>query len=207
MSVSPEAVGVTTIALTYNPFFLLGDEEKPICWRCRIGGRNCRRPNNSESQPARPRRTSIYEKAFQRASPGTNSPAQLSILHDLRDNADPSPIVAAPPAQSVSSSPDSGVTGIPTTPSTVVSNATVPTSLAGGAAPPGEADLAASAHFDIQTLQGIQLHLDHSDIRAISPTIQSSIIPFAVSTEEETLLQHYTRHLAKWVSNTRFYID
>jgi hypothetical protein len=124
----------------------------------------------------------------------------------VRDNVDPSPIVAAPPAQSVSSSPDSGVTGIPTTPSTFISSVTVPTSLAEGTAPPGEADLAASAPFDVQTLQGIQLHLDHSDIKAASPTTHGST-PFTVSTEEETLLQHYARHLAKWVRNTRFYID
>jgi hypothetical protein len=125
----------------------------------------------------------------------------------VRDNVDPSPIVAPPPAQSVSSSPDSGVTGITTSPSTVVPSVTVPTSLAEGTAPPGEADLAASALFDVQTLQGIQLHLDHSDIKAASPTTQGSIPPFTVSKEEETLLQHYVRRLAKWVRNTRFYID
>lgn len=115
--------------------------------------------------------------------------------------------MAAPPAQSVSSSPDSGVTSTPTIPSTVVSSVTVPTSLAQGTAPPGEADLAASAPFDVQTLQGIQLHLDHRDIKAASPTTHGSIPPFTVSTEEETLLQHYVRRLAKWVRNTRFYID
>ncbi|GFG00887.1 hypothetical protein IFM5058_00212 [Aspergillus udagawae] len=174
------------------------DEEKPVCWRCRIGGRNCLRPNNSAAQPARPRRTSIYEKASQRASPGTSGPAQLPILNDVRDNVDPSPIVA-PPAQSISSSPDSGVTGVTTTPSTVVPSVTVPTTLAEGTASPGEADLAASALFDVQTLQGIQLHLDHSDIKAASPTTQGSIPPFTVSKEEETLLQHYVRRLAKWV--------
>lgn len=124
----------------------------------------------------------------------------------MRDNVDPSPIVAAAPSQSVSSSPDSGVTGITTTPSTVFPSVTVPTSLAEGIPPSREADLAASAPFDVQTLQGIQLHLDHSDIKAASPTTHGSIPPFTVSTEEETLLQHYARRLAKWVRNTRFYI-
>lgn len=124
----------------------------------------------------------------------------------MRDNVDPSPIVAAAPSQSVSSSPDSGVTAITTTPSPAVPSVTVPTSLAEGTAPPRETDLAASAPFDVQTLQGIQLHLDHSDIKATSPTTHGSIPPFTVSTEEEYLLQHYARRLAKWVRNIRFYI-
>jgi hypothetical protein len=34
-----------------------------------------------------------------------------------------------------------------------------------------------------------------------------SIPAFTVSTEEETLLQHYVLRLAKWVLNIRFYID
>ncbi|CEO59586.1 hypothetical protein PMG11_04259 [Penicillium brasilianum] len=174
------------------------DEEKPICWRCRIGGRNCLRPNNSEAQPARPRRTAIYGKTFQRASPDTNCPAQLPIPNDMRGNDDPSPMVAAP-AQSVSSLPDLGVIGIPTTPSTVIPSATVSTPLAEGTASPGGADLATSAPFDVQTLQGIQLYLDHSDIKAASPTTHGSVPAFTVSTEEETLLQHYVRRLAKWV--------
>lgn len=124
----------------------------------------------------------------------------------MRENGDPSPLVAAP-AQSVSRLPDSGLISIPTTPSTVIPSATVSTPLAEGTASPGGADLATSAPFNVQTLQGIQLYLDHSDIKAASPTTHGSIPAFTVSTEEETLLQHYVRRLAKWVHNIRLYID
>jgi hypothetical protein len=53
--------------------------------------------------------------------------------------------------------------------------------------------------FDIQTLQGIQLHLNHGVIEANSPVGSGAAPPFTVSEEEEFLIQHYARRIGKWV--------
>lgn len=53
--------------------------------------------------------------------------------------------------------------------------------------------------LDVQTLQGIQLRVDHSDTRANSPEIADESPSFCVTEREEFLLQHYAKHLGKWV--------
>lgn len=157
---------------------------------------------------SRPKRGAATNQGLlQGTSPGSSVPVQAPVLTHVPDKVEPSTVVTAAPAQNVQSPPDSESRGIAigplsaNTPSTVIASATVRPLLAGRTAPPGDADLAASTPFDVHTLQGIQLHLDHSDIKAASPTTHCSPTLFAVSAEEETLVQHYARRLAKWVRN------
>ena len=55
--------------------------------------------------------------------------------------------------------------------------------------------------FDVQTLHGIQLRLDHGDTRSNSPTGVHASPSFVVSGQEDHLIQHYARHLGRWVSS------
>lgn len=54
--------------------------------------------------------------------------------------------------------------------------------------------------FDVQTLHGIQLRLDHGDTRSNSPTGVYAPPSFVVTGQEEQLIQHYARHLGRWAS-------
>jgi hypothetical protein len=53
---------------------------------------------------------------------------------------------------------------------------------------------------DVQTLQGLQLGLDHGDTRANSPVRAGAMSSFSVTEEEGFLVQHYARNLGKWVN-------
>lgn len=145
------------------------------------------RPGDAEAQRSRPQR---------RATTSQN------VFNPVPDN-----IALSPVTSSLSSPTTSGSRGISirslttSTPSPIHQS-----SLHGATVTTADSDTAASTAseaFQVQTLQGIQLHLNHTDIRADSPDGCGSIAPFTVSAEEEFLIQHYACHLAKWVRKSR----
>lgn len=155
-----------------------------MCWKCRIGGRKCARPGDAEAQRPRPQR--------RRATTSQN------VFNPVPDN-----IALSPVTSSLSSPTTSGSRGISIRSLTTSTPSPIPqSSLPGATVTTADSDTApstASGAFEVQTLQGIQLHLNHSDIRADSPDGCGSGAQFTVSAEEEFLIQHYACHLAKWV--------
>ncbi|RLL97680.1 hypothetical protein CFD26_107265 [Aspergillus turcosus] len=178
------------------------DEEKPICWRCRIGGRNCERPDYAEAQRSRPRpqrrRATTSENVLQPTHDSTHR-RQSIAFNELA----PVTASAVPTLSSPTSSASRGISIRSLTtqhPHNVDAHASLAAPLT--TTPPSAPDVESSnanVAFDLHTLQGIRLYLNHADIRADSPDGYSSGSTFTVSAEEEFLIQHYARRISKWV--------
>jgi hypothetical protein len=142
------------------------------------------RPGDTEVQRPRPQRRTAT--------------TSQNVFHPVPNN-----IALSPVTSSLRSPTTSGSRGISIRSLTTSNPSPIPQSAVPGVtvttADSDTAPSTASEVFEVQTLQGIQLHLNHNDIRADSPDGCGSIAPFTVSAEEEFLIQHYACHLAKWV--------
>jgi hypothetical protein len=165
------------------------------------------RPNSTEAQRSRPRpqrrRATTSENVLQPAHDSTHR-RQSIVFHEL------GPVVASavPTLSSPTSSASRGISIRSLTtqqPCNVDAQAFLAAPLT--TTPPSLPDIDSSnvnAAFDLQTLQGIRLYLNHADIPADSPDGCSSGPLFTVSAEEEFLIQHYARRISKWVRNLLF---